>query len=584
MTPENSFFCADYKKHRVLVIVPHEDDEILTAGSAIYSLSKLGAEIRIVYTTNGDWKYSAKDRIREALLSAALLGVSEDRVLFMGYGDAVADSRRMHLFYHSDDPVESPAGFRMTYGIEEHQDYAYQRFGVHHSYCASNYLKDIVSVIEQYRPDLIICTDFDEHPDHRMLALYLDKAIGIIKKENPHYSPEILKSFSYALRYTAIPDYSAVNNPETQRPIVGVNKKYAYDIIGKFNYGWEGRVRLPMPPQTRTQDLSANLLAEALSKHRTQCVISRADCIINSDEVYWRRRTDNITFNADLTVSSGIGEYLNDFMLFDVNNIDSPIPEFADFCWKPSKEDKRKSALFKWNAAQTIAKIVLYGALSDDSEINALRIRLSDGTEILTGKIPQNGTPLVVDMGTHTNIEWCEISITECIGEHYGISECEIFSTQECASVIKPYCKIMVKDNFAYEYYVNGEVKEIPVNLYRYGTKEPIGIKVIQGYSFISEGYLHLDSRDKEVVLRAENADGSIYDQAVIKRAKKTDVVFYKKQDDRNREFISAMKRKLKVHNMLYILKRNGIKAVINRTYRNVIRPKLLRRKNGSKQ
>ena len=142
----------------------------------------------------------------------------------------------------------------------------------------------------------------------------------------------------------------------------------------------------------------------------------------------------------------------------------------------------------------------------------------------------------------------------------------------------------MVKDNFAYEYYVNGEVKEIPVNLYRYGTKEPIGIKVIQGYSFISEGYLHLDSRDKEVVLRAENADGSIYDQAVIKRAKNTDVVFYKKQDDRNREFISAMKRKLKVHNMLYILKRNGIKAVINRTYRNVIRPKLLRRKNGSKQ
>lgn len=53
---DNSFFHQNYKNVKVLLFVPHQDDEINAAASLLFTLAHCGAQITLVYTTNGDWE------------------------------------------------------------------------------------------------------------------------------------------------------------------------------------------------------------------------------------------------------------------------------------------------------------------------------------------------------------------------------------------------------------------------------------------------------------------------------------------------------------------------------------------------
>ena len=338
---DNSFFHQDLRGLKVLVFVPHEDDEINTCGAFLKALAECKAEVRLVYTTNGDWKYSARTRMKEAQESAGLLGIKSTQLTFLGYGDSFNNDRRDHIFYALEKPARSKAGYSETYGTDLYQDYSFNTRGKHQPYLRQNFLDDIISVITSEKADLIICTDFDEHPDHRILSLLFDEAIGVVCKLNPDYRPEIWKRFAYSLAYTAVPDYCAINNAETKRPEQSATDKYSFDIIDKSFYLWEDRIRIPVP-HFEGENIRSSFIAKTLSAHKSQRIITHADRIINSDEVYWRRRTDNLCFNASVTVSSGNGSFLNDFMVYNTDNIDKAVPAFLNYYWHPEEEDKDK--------------------------------------------------------------------------------------------------------------------------------------------------------------------------------------------------------------------------------------------------
>lgn len=82
-----SEFCGD---RPLLVIVPHEDDEINLAGSSIIAARKENLRVICVFLTNGDWEYPAFVRINEAIDSLKIMGVSEDDIIFLGYPDGGA--------------------------------------------------------------------------------------------------------------------------------------------------------------------------------------------------------------------------------------------------------------------------------------------------------------------------------------------------------------------------------------------------------------------------------------------------------------------------------------------------------------
>lgn len=543
---DNSFFHQHYINVKVLLFVPHQDDEINAAASLLFTLARCGAQITLVYTTNGDWEYPAAVRFNEAINAAGVLGIPEKNILFMGYGDTLNRDDNRHVFYHTDTPARSAAGYTETYGTDAHPDFAFLQEKQHHSYTNKNYLKDLLSIIRLTKADIIIGTDFDCHADHRMLSLYLDKAIGMVRKENPSYQPEVWKRFAYPLAFNAVADYSSVNNPATKLPVIGVTHNYRFAIIGFFYFIWKERIRIPVPAMARTDTFRDNIICKALEQHTSQRIVTEVTRILNSDEIFWSRRTDCVSHAADISVSSGNGTCLNDFMVYNVANIDEDIAEYTNYCWRPKAEDPDKTAVFKWKKPVTIEKIVLYGAVSTESKIDRLQVTLSNGFSQTVTALPSNGNPLEIVTGKQENITSCTLKILSATGTDYGISECEIYSSKEFTNKIAPFCKILIEDNFAYEYFVNKKVKVLPLTVYTFGNTGTITLAVENGNSVIRDGKLFIADSDQEIFIRAQNEDGSVWDQIIIKRLSWFDLKRKKLSDIADRIYLKKRKRQLK--------------------------------------
>lgn len=76
-----------FKDKQVMIIVPHEDDEINVAGATIKNYTDAGSNVVVVFTTNGDYNGLGELRIDEAVNAMVELGVKKENVLFLGYGD-----------------------------------------------------------------------------------------------------------------------------------------------------------------------------------------------------------------------------------------------------------------------------------------------------------------------------------------------------------------------------------------------------------------------------------------------------------------------------------------------------------------
>ena len=85
---DNSFFDDDfYDNKKILILAPHPDDEINIAGSVIHNFASKGAEVFVLYSTNGDYEWPAEIRFGEAIDSLRILGVKKTNIIFLGYGD-----------------------------------------------------------------------------------------------------------------------------------------------------------------------------------------------------------------------------------------------------------------------------------------------------------------------------------------------------------------------------------------------------------------------------------------------------------------------------------------------------------------
>ena len=578
---DNSFFHQDLNGLKVLAIVPHEDDEINTCGALLKNLTECGANVILVYTTNGDWKYPALTRMKEAKESASLIGIKENNIFFLGYGDAINNDEHNHIFYTMDAPTKSASGHSETYGTKLYQDYSFKISGKHHSYIRKNFLNDIIHVVETERADLLICTDFDEHPDHRMLSLLFDQAVGIVCKNYPDYRPEIWKRFAYSLAYTAVPDYCAINNAETKRPDIETTGKYAFDFIDKSIYSWKERIRIPVP-FSECENIRTNFITKALLKHKSQYIITHADRIINSDEVYWRRRTDNLAFTASVTTSSGEGSFLNDFSVYGTKDVDSLVPIFSDYFWRPDDNDDEKRVEISWNSPQHIEQIVLYGTIDSESKVKELSIQLDDGYTCTVKDIPGDGSPQYIDVGSHDSITHCTIKIISYEGLNYGLSECEIYSKATVCSHIKPFIKIISNDNFLYEHLIGEGTETISLDIYQFGVDaEECQFEVLKGNSRIEEKKLYVDPSDKEIVIRCTSPSMNVYDQIKVKRLTDQEYSSRRREVLRDREFLNSKRRLMKFHNMFYILSKQGPYAVVKRTVKNILLPRLRKKKHG---
>lgn len=553
------------KGTKVLILVPHQDDEINVAGNTIANFFRMGAEIHVCYSTNGDYEVPASIRIQEAINSLKKLGCNVENIHFLGYADSLNNNPNGHIFYDEEKVVESKSGHTETYGWKQYKDYRFTKTGSHSKYNSKSYNKDLKELILDIRANIIICVDLDTHADHRMLSLSFDKVMGEILKTGIDYHPLVLKRFAYPLAYFAPQDFYSLNLKSTLKPTIDYHS-YPQDLIDTSYYDWNQRLRLPVIKGEYNHFLSTKMLTQALSCHKSQSAIFKASGIINGDEVFFIRRTDSLSYKATVNVSSGNGEMLNDFQSLNTKNIDDKNLVFDDYLWRPDYDDERKEASFSWDSPVDISYIRIYGNIEGAGTIEKIRIIFDNRYYLDVGPLPMRGRPLDIMLETHYCVSNCKIIINEIEGTEYGISKCEFYTNHYSEVMLPPLLKILIEDDFVYKYYIDYIIKSINISSYFFMNKQHrVRYKVINGDAIFFDGKI-IFGKSKLVVLRAELIDNpEIYDQVIIERLHSMQILFLRSIQMTEEFFLHCFSRLMRKSNFL----KNKFKGMYNERSKN---------------
>jgi N-acetyl-1-D-myo-inositol-2-amino-2-deoxy-alpha-D-glucopyranoside deacetylase len=205
--PDNPVSVFDLKPislngyQRLLILAPHCDDETLSSAGLILAAERAGIQVRVVIATNGDgylfatmqdfkkiypkpadFIHLGEIRQHESLAALAILGVHPDQVTFLSYPDRGTPSL-WNEYWEATNPYRSPysGSTKSPYPI------TYNPKSV---YAGVDYLADVTSIVDAYRPDLIVYPNpQDVHPDHWGLNVFTRLALTIIRNKDRSYTP-----------------------------------------------------------------------------------------------------------------------------------------------------------------------------------------------------------------------------------------------------------------------------------------------------------------------------------------------------------------------------------------------------------
>ncbi len=467
------------------MIVPHEDDEINVAGGVIVDYVKQGAEVVVVFTTNGDCFEPAYIRHKEAILSLRTLGVERKNIVFLGYPDQMDTSQ---------NTWSDKNGMCETSGSKYGDDFRFRRDGYHSLLCKENFVGDIQDVILDFMPDIIFCVDFDSHSDHRRASLGFEQALGmILKREGNAYHPRVYKGFAYPTAFKGFRDFDDdINMTRFQREANNL-----FEMQNPY-YRWENRVRFPVPKQVREYSYGKNMLYRALSKHKSQMIIQQAPCIINHDQIFWQRRTDNLLFGATISASSGNPSFLNDFMLFDLQDImrgDRCVPNFDRGVWMPDEGDTQKTIRISFHKPVDICEICFYMGCNTGKCVKKVCITMDNGftknLSLTSDRVQSAKFPL------QAGISSAEICILEADAGAVGFSEIEFL---EPARRNVQFIKLLKDNHFCYR--AEG-VENMQLYLYDGYESRQVGVDSVAGAETVYLGgkkYLKLTLKENDKV------------------------------------------------------------------------------------
>lgn len=316
------------------IFVPHQDDEINLVGNILSQLTR-EYEVYIVYSSIDSAVKKGNIRKREAIAACDVYSIKKDHIIFMGYPDT-PNKEGHHYFTDGNKEI----------------------------------VLDIEQIINKLRPKLIIGTDFDFHSDHRMLSIALDEAIRKVILGDADYRPRYLKGFCYETAYYGVDDYSATSLADT---VVGK------ELLGNLTYRWKDRISIKSNEKEGL--ITKKKAFKALKCHKSQHAILHARSIINADNVFWEKRTDNLLLDANvkITTTSGDESKLNDFKVIDSNDIitiDQTVIDYGKCLWRASERSAK--ICIDWPKPVRFDRIVLHGNPSNTTK-QAIKINVIDG-------------------------------------------------------------------------------------------------------------------------------------------------------------------------------------------------------------
>lgn len=542
---DNSFYDSQFKNKKVMVIVPHEDDDLLISGQVLPPMYKNGADVRVVFATNGDKRVSAYTRQSEACNALEKLGIPREKVIFLGYPDGTQ-------LYVGKKAFSFSSGWDHTYAGKGFKDYHFDRFGTHAKYTAENMVDDIESVVLEYRPDYILAIDFDTHTDHRGVSISFEKAMERILKKESGYTPKVLKCFGYSLAWKSKPDFYALNIKSTVMQDREKNNDPSYETDVP-QYRWNNRIRLPIDKKSLSHSILRCSEYKALSEHLSQYAYCYSERIINGDSVYWNRRTDSLTYNADISVSSGDASLLNDFRLIGVGNRTAGLHVKLENCVSRfDKNDAQKTVTVKFDSPKTVSCVSLYDNFGLNSNILGGVITFSDGSKVEVPALNADGSETRVVFEPKHNITSFTFKVTEYEGVA-GLDEIEAF---ENADYDMDFSLIKLKnadtDDYIYNYLITPDEKSLNLGVYLSDPNAGYTIKIIEGDSVKLEGNtLVFDDDFEKCTVRAElNGDPSTYDQITVKRLSERELKSYESFEKVNKTVFKIDTPRLKTKNL----------------------------------
>lgn len=165
----------------ILIIAPHQDDEILSAGGLIQKSIKLGDTVTVLFATNGDFHGPdiAQKRFYESKEALSSLGVDEKYIYYLGYGDTGMNYShsflRQLLLAKTNTPLFTPFS-SITYHPARRKTVRAFRTGFDSSLTHKAFLMDLEWFINEVDPDMIIVPNVsDLHGDHASIIPFLHK-------------------------------------------------------------------------------------------------------------------------------------------------------------------------------------------------------------------------------------------------------------------------------------------------------------------------------------------------------------------------------------------------------------------------
>lgn len=411
---------------KCLIFVPHPDDEVNVGAGLFDYLKDDEWETTVVFLSNGrDPKGCDDRRLKELLRAKNFLGYQ--RVQLLGYGDGYVGD---HIYNkNNDEEASSFANHRETYNVGNYQTFHFQKYGEQAPYTRNNIKNDIKSLLLKEKAQLIICSDCDSHPDHKLLSLLFDEAMGEILKIND-YRPIVLKRFAYLGVWYGKKDYFKPIMVET-KPI------YNFDVDDNYSfpYKWEQRYAFTNRSINYPACFFISPVFKALKSHWSQHAVANIDRIVNADIVCWHRRVDGLQYNAELKADSGDVSFLNDFKIVDTDNIEEETPCIIPSktkAWIPNSTAHENWVKFKFNTSRTVSKITVY--LVPGSELDNLRLELDNGYK--EDVIPK-GYYVEFSFKPQHNILSFELHFSRYGNRFLGVYEIEAYSNHDCPIIDK---------------------------------------------------------------------------------------------------------------------------------------------------
>lgn len=457
-------------KNKILILAPHQDDEIILCGLFLKGMIDDGCIPYVVFSTNGDYESGIGEvRLKESLDTLALYGVPEDNIIFMGYANEYA-SDGPHIYDARDGQVVcSQYGNNQTFGLDTHPEYCYVKEGIHHLYTRENFKKDMYGILIDIMPDVIFATDAEIHPDHKANSLMLDEVLGMMLREYEDYKPLVLKKENYAASWWGEPDYTCVNNKESRF----VGSTYVNFIRSQFYnpyIRWKDRIRLPIDKYVKEMAKEKNIVWKALNVYKSQDAITHYERLLSSDVCFWQRRTDSLTYTADISVSSGEASYLNDFKLYDTTDISRRSTnswELNAGIWHPEENDDKPCITIELKEETELEDMMIYQEFGGKAQITGGRIVIDKNTTIEVGSFEKKKTTNISLNGIKGKRIDFIIDKYEGRVQDIGIGEIEIYRKKP---EYTNYIKLLVDNNFVYDYVMDNS-QHRKLKIYRYSDK-----------------------------------------------------------------------------------------------------------------